>query len=153
MPNQRTRPTWDEYFISIAKVVASRSIDPVTQVGSVIVNQRYKLIGSGYNAFPQGVSDDDLTVSKEPEEVAPGVFASKYDLICHSELNAIISSEATLVGSTLYTTLFPCSSCAKAIITAGISTVKYLEMRDRNDFKISKLLMEQAKITLIELKS
>jgi dCMP deaminase len=153
MSNHRSRPSWDEYFINIAKVVASRSIDPTTQVGSVIVNHHHRIIGTGYNSFPQGVNDNLLTTSKEQVEIVDGIFASKYDLICHSEVNAIASSEVSLVGCTLYTTLFPCSSCAKTIITAGIGTVKYLETRDKNDFKISKLLMEQAKITLIDLKS
>jgi dCMP deaminase len=152
MNPHRSRPSWDQYFIDIAKVVASRSIDPITQVGSVIVNKSNRIIGTGYNSFPQGVEDSLLTTSKEEIEIVDGIFASKYDLICHSEVNAIASSETSLVGCTLYTTLFPCSSCAKTIITAGISTVKYLEIRDKNDFKISNLLMNQAKIALIHLK-
>lgn len=148
---KRKRPSWDEYFLSIAETVSSRSIDPDTQVGSVIVNKRNRIVSTGYNSFPQNVDDSFLTTSKEPIEILPGLMATKYDLICHSELNAIASSETSLVESTLYTTLFPCSSCAKAIITAGVTTVKYKSTRDKPDFKISQLLMEQAGISLQKL--
>ena len=50
--------SWDEYFMGVAKLSASRSKDPNTQVGCCIVNQDNKILSMGYNGFPIGCSDD-----------------------------------------------------------------------------------------------
>ena len=52
--------SWDEYFMSVATLSAMRSKDPNTQVGACIVNQDKKIVGTGYNGFPIGCSDDAL---------------------------------------------------------------------------------------------
>lgn len=150
----RKRPNWDEYFINIAEVVATRSIDPDTQVGTVIVDENRRIVATGYNSFPSGVDDSFWPTSREKVQLTEDIIASKYDCICHSELNAIAARTVpSLRKCTLYTTLFPCSNCCKAIITAQITTVKYKIYRDENDFRISKLLMEQAGISLEKVDS
>jgi dCMP deaminase len=111
----RTRPEWAPYFLGIAKAVAARSHDAETQVGCVIVDQRKRVISTGYNGFPPGFRDD----------VLPDVRPAKYPYMIHAEVNAIASCKTDLNGATLYCTHSPCADCVKAIITSGIRSVVY----------------------------
>jgi dCMP deaminase len=114
--------SWDDYFMSIAMLSAQRSKDPSTQVGACIVSPDKKIVGTGYNGFPIGCSDDDLPWDRD------GDFLDvKYAYICHAELNAILNSYGrNLSGCSIYVALFPCNECAKAIIQSGIKEVVYL---------------------------
>ena len=114
--------SWDEYFMGVAKLSASRSKDPNTQVGCCIVSQDNKILSMGYNGFPIGCSDDMFPWVREGEDD----LKTKYFYTVHSELNAILNYRGgSLEGSKLYVSLFPCNECAKAIIQAGIKTVVY----------------------------
>jgi len=114
--------TWDEYFMGIALLSAQRSKDPSTQVGACIVNQKKRIVGIGYNGFPQGCDDDDFPWGKK------GLYTdTKYPYVVHAEANAILNSWGSLDGTWLYTTLFPCNECAKLIIQSGISQIFYLD--------------------------
>ena len=113
--------SWDEYFMSIAKLAGMRSKDPNSQVGACIVSQDNKILSMGYNGFPMGCSDDEFPWAREGEELD-----TKYFYVTHSELNAILNYRGgSLEGTKLYVSLFPCNECAKAIIQAGIKTVVY----------------------------
>ena len=115
--------TWSEYFMSIAKLSAQRSKDPSTQVGACIVTNNNKIVGIGYNGFPNGCSDDILPWKKEGARLD-----TKYMYVVHAEVNAIINhsgSLSTLKGCTMYVTLFPCNECAKLIIQSGIIHIIY----------------------------
>jgi dCMP deaminase len=114
--------SWDEYFMGVALLSARRSKDPGTQVGACIVNVQNKIVGAGYNGLPAGCNDDDFPWDKE------GNFLStKYPYVCHAELNAILNNIGMdLLGCKIYTALFPCNECAKAIIQSGIKEVIYL---------------------------
>ena len=101
--------TWDEYFMGIAHLSARRSKDPSTQVGACIVSAQHRVVGIGYNGFPNGCSDDEFPWERE------GAFAeTKYPFVVHAELNAILNSTQNLSGCTIYVSLFPCNECAKA---------------------------------------
>ena len=114
--------SWDEYFMGIALLSAQRSKDPGTQVGSCIVSRENKILSVGYNGMPTGCSDDTMPWDRDGE-----ALNTKYLFVCHAELNAILNHGGTnLKGSKVYTTLFPCNECAKAIIQAGIAEVIYL---------------------------
>ena len=114
--------SWDEYFMGVAKLSASRSKDPNTQVGCCIVSQDNKILSMGYNGFPIGCSDDMFPWVREGEDD----LKTKYFYTVHSELNAILNYRGgSLEGAKLYVSLFPCNECAKAIIQAGIKTVIY----------------------------
>lgn len=114
--------SWDEYFMGVALLSARRSKDPNTQVGACIVNDKNKIVGAGYNGLPIGCDDDQFPWSKEG-----GFLDTKYPYICHAELNAILNNIGMdLRGCRIYTALFPCHECAKAIIQAGITEVVYL---------------------------
>ncbi len=114
--------SWDEYFMGIASLSAMRSKDPSTQVGACIVNEDKRILSMGYNGMPRCCSDDEFPWDKNDNPLD-----SKYLYVCHAELNAILNCAVGSVrGCTVYTTLFPCNECAKAIIQSGIAEVVYM---------------------------
>lgn len=148
------RPSWNDYFLKIAKVVSERSLDPSTKVGAVIVDENNRIVATGYNSLPQGVDDSFWPLTRESEERQTSdskFLVNKYNVITHAEANAIASSGCSLRNCTLYCTLFPCNECAKLIITAGIKKVVYASIRDDDSHKISTELMRQAKIELLQV--
>ena len=125
--------SWDEYFMGIALLSAQRSKDPGTQ-------------SVGYNGMPAGCSDDLMPWDREG---AP--LETKYLYVCHAELNAILNHGRTgLKGAKLYTTLFPCNECAKAIIQSGIREVVYLQNKyaDTDAVTASKRMFQMVGVTL-----
>ena len=113
--------TWDEYFMSVAKLAELRSKDPNSQVGTCIVSKDNKILSMGYNGFPMGCSDDEFPWARDG-----GELDTKYVYVTHSELNAILNYRGgSLEGAKLYVSLFPCNECAKAIIQSGIKEVIY----------------------------
>ncbi len=138
--------TWDEYFMGIALLSGQRSKDPSTQVGACIVNLHSKIVGVGYNGLPIGCSDDEF-----PWEKQGGYLATKYPYVCHAELNAILNNIGiSLHGCKIYTTLYPCNECAKAIIQSGISEVIYLSNKYAAEdyFIASQTLLKKAGINI-----
>ena len=114
--------SWAEYFMGIALLSAQRSKDNGTQVGSCIVSHDHKILSLGYNGMPIGCMDDSMPWGREGNPLD-----TKYMYVCHAELNAILNSAGgDLRGARLYSTLFPCNECAKAIIQSGITEVVYL---------------------------
>lgn len=110
---------WDRRFLELAKHVSAWSKDPSTKVGAVIVNDDRIVLGMGYNGFPRGVNDDPERYNDRP---------TKYKLVVHAELNAVLAAGKQAQGSTIY--VYPafgtpplCTSCAKAVIQAGITRV------------------------------
>ena len=113
--------SWDEYFMGIALLSAMRSKDPGTQVGCCIVDDDKRIRSMGYNGMPRGCNDDEYPWDRTGED-------TKYPYVCHAELNAILNcNTGSVKGCTVYTTLFPCNECAKAIIQSGIKKIIYLE--------------------------
>lgn len=120
----RKVPSWDQYFIDIASMVATRSKDN-TQVGAVLVKDK-RIVSTGYNGFPPYIDDNDPKNWEHPRQD---------ELMVHAEINAL-DWRVALPGSkqsldeikrqkyTLYTTLCPCDKCAKYIIH-GVSRVVY----------------------------
>ncbi|NCU02790.1 MAG: dCMP deaminase family protein [Chitinophagaceae bacterium] len=132
--------SWDEYFMGVALLSAKRSKDPSTQVGACIVNTKNKIVGAGYNGLPAGCDDDEFPWSKQ------GAFLdTKYPYVCHAELNAILNNIGMdLHGCRIYTALFPCNECAKAIIQSGITEVIYLSDKyDGTDASLASKKMLQ----------
>ena len=137
--------SWDEYFMGVALLSACRSKDPNTQVGACIVNDKNKIVGTGYNGLPIGCSDDEF-----PWEKQGNFLDTKYPYICHAELNAILNNIGMdLKGCKIYTALFPCNECTKAIIQSGIAEVIYLsdKYEGTDVFKASKIMLEKAGVS------
>jgi len=143
--------SWDEYFMGVALLSARRSKDPSTQVGACIVNNKNKIVGAGYNGLPMGCDDDEF-----PWEKQGGFLDTKYPYICHAELNAILNNIGMdLKDCKIYTALFPCNECTKAIIQSGIKEVIYLSDKyEGNDiFKASKIMLDKAAIKYRKVES
>ncbi len=151
MKKRQNYISWDEYFMGVALLSAQRSKDPSTQVGACIVNDKNKIVGAGYNGLPIGCNDDDFPWAKEGD-----FLDTKYPFICHAELNAILNNIGMdLKGCKIYTALFPCNECAKAIIQSGIAEVIYLSDKyEGNDvFKASRHMLQQAKVNCRKVKA
>lgn len=137
--------SWDEYFMGVALLSARRSKDPNTQVGACIVNAKNKIVGAGYNGLPMGCDDDVFPWAKQGD-----FLETKYPYVCHAELNAILNNIGMdLQGCKIYTALFPCNECAKAIIQSGITEVIFLS--DKYDgsetSRASKKMLDCAGVT------
>ena len=114
---------WDEYFMFQAILAAYRSKDPSTKVGAVFVDQNNHQISMGYNGFVAGIDETKLPWGKAG---GVGLEHQKYGYVVHAEANAILHTNANLVGSRLYVTHFPCNECAKLVASKKISEVIYL---------------------------
>lgn len=142
---------WDEYFMGIALLSANRSKDPNTSVGACIVSQNNKILSVGYNGMPLGCSDDEFPWEREGEPLE-----TKYLYVCHAELNAILNYTGTDIrGSKIYTTLFPCNECTKAIIQSGITEVIYLSDKysETNSTIAAKNMLRAAGVKFTPYKS
>ena len=143
--------SWDDYFMGVALLSARRSKDPATQVGACIVNRQNKIVGAGYNGLPAGCDDDQFPWGKQGE-----FLDTKYPYVCHAELNAILNNIGMdLHGCRIYTALFPCNECAKAIIQAGITEVIFLS--DKYDgtevTRASKKMLDTAGVSYRQVKA
>lgn len=113
---------WDEYFMGIALLSTERSKDPSTSVGACIVSQDNKILSVGYNGMPMGCSDDEYPWDRDGDPLN-----TKYFYVCHAEMNAILNYTGTAMnGAKVYTTLFPCNECTKAMIQKGIKEIIYM---------------------------
>ncbi len=146
----RQVPGWDEYYLNICKVVATRSKDPNTQVGCIIAGPAHEIRSTGYNSLPRGIRDDLPERLERP---------TKYLWMEHAERNAIYNAArcgTTLEGCTIYIELMPCMDCARAIVQAGIREV--VVSRDRmgqysseyydEHFRMVEVLFREASIKL-----
>jgi len=143
--------SWDEYFMGVALLSARRSKDPNTQVGACIVNEKNKIVGAGYNGLPMGCDDNEFPWEKQGD-----FLQTKYPYICHAELNAILNNIGMdLHGCKIYTALFPCNECAKAIIQSGIAEVIYLSDKyaGTDTAKASRLMLDKAGVTCRKVKA
>jgi dCMP deaminase len=137
--------SWDEYFMGVALLSARRSKDPNTQVGACIVNEKNKIVGAGYNGLPIGCDDDEFPWDKKGD-----FLNTKYPYICHAELNAILNNIGMdLKGCKIYTALFPCNECTKAIIQSGIKEVIYLsdKYEGTDAARASRLMLERSGVS------
>ena len=107
---------WDKRFLEMAKLVASWSKDPSTQVGAVAVRNR-TVIAQGYNGLPRGMRDTDDRLTVRP---------LKIKMIVHAEMNAIYNAAengVSLKDSTVYVVGLPvCQECAKGLIQVGVKS-------------------------------
>jgi dCMP deaminase len=110
------KPLYVNYFLTLAWLVAQRSIDPSSKCGAVLVSADRRILATGYNGPLRG-ADDSLVPLTRPE---------KYPHMIHAEENAILAytgSSADLIGSTMYVTGRPCHKCLRMIIQRGIPNI------------------------------
>jgi dCMP deaminase len=130
------RPPWDEYFLLVAKLVATRSTCLTCPVGAVIVKDR-QILATGYNGPPPGAAhctDQGFCYEGLPYCGASRALPSRS---IHAETNAIAYAAkygVSVQGGVIYATKEPCLACLKAIVAAGIQTVFYETGGDREDY-------------------
>lgn len=146
------RAKWDHRFLELAEHISRWSKDPSTKVGAVVAHDN-QVVGLGYNGFPRGVGDDEIRY--EDRE-------TKYKLVVHAEVNAILMAGEKAKGGTLY--IFPsfivppiCSECCKVAIQAGIaeivgyqvdeSTLTSRQLRWKESILVSRAMCAEARIT------
>ncbi len=136
------RPTWDEYFMKMASLVAERSTCLRHHVGAVIVKKK-RALTTGYNGAAKGMKDC-LELGCLRDEL--GIESGTRQEICraiHAEQNAIIQAGVhgiNISDSTMYCTHTPCMICAKMIVNAGIKEV--VSYHDYADEEARKFLKE-----------
>ncbi len=123
------RPSWEEYFMEIARLVARRSTCLRRQVGAVVVKEK-NILTTGYNGTPSGITHcSEVGCLRQKLGVPSG---ERHELCrgLHAEQNAIIQAAkhgVNIAEGTLYTTHSPCIICTKMIINAGIRRIVFLE--------------------------
>jgi len=147
MPDKKIaqRPSWDEYFSRIAVEVSKRSTCLRRQVGAILVRDK-RILATGYNGAPRGIRHcSEVGCLREQRNVPSG---ERHELCrgLHAEMNAIIQAAnhgIEIQDSTFYSTVFPCSLCAKMLINGGIARV--VAQGDYAD-PLSKKLLAEAKV-------
>lgn len=141
------RPSWDEYFVEIMKIVGARGTCDRGMSGCVIVKDK-RIISTGYVGSPAGckhchdVGHEMHTVIKED-----GTESRHCIRTSHAEENAIVQAARNGVstdGGTLYCKMTPCYTCAKMIINSGIKRV--IALNDYHAGKRTKEIFKEAKI-------
>jgi dCMP deaminase len=145
---------WNEYFMTMARLVARKSKDQSVQVGVVIVGPDHEVRSSGYNGFCRGIDESDPKRWERP---------IKYQWVEHAERNAIYNAARIGVstrGCIAYMESPPCTDCGRALIQAGIKEIvvttqnpfrdrKY--WRDSIQFAIDMLEEAGVKVTWTDL--
>ena len=133
--SKMSRATWPEYFMNIAKEVASRSTCDRKHVGSLIVRDK-TILSTGYNGSIRGMPHCD--------EVGHMLENDHCVATIHAEANAILQAAKNGVrieGAEIYITASPCWNCFKMIANAGIKKIYYGEFyRDERIFEVAKKL-------------
>src|SRR5205823_874936 len=146
------RPSWDEYFMNIAKVVASRSNCMKRKVAAIIIRDK-RVVSTGYNGTPRGTRNCNEGGCPRCNSLAISGTALDECLCSHGEENAIVQASyhgVSLKDAIIYTTFAPCLQCSKMIINSGIREVIYNLEYPLNDSAFR--LFQQAGVFIRKLK-
>jgi dCMP deaminase len=146
------RPTWDEYFVEIARLVASRSTCLRRQVGAVMVKDK-NILATGYNGTPSGIRHcSEVGCLRQQMNVPSG---ERHELCrgLHAEQNAIIQAAkhgVNIDGAVLYCTHSPCIICSKMLINSGI---KRIVCTDGYPDPLAKAMLDEAGLIVETMES
>ena len=141
------RPSWDEYFLEMAQLVAKRSTCLRRSVGAVLVREK-RILATGYNGAPSGLKHCfEIGCMRQKLKIPSG---ERHELCraLHAEQNALIQASLhgiSVKGATLYATTQPCVICAKMLINAGI---KEIVITEGYPDKMAMDFLRQAKIQI-----
>ncbi len=146
------RPSWDEYFMEITDLVATRATCLRRKVGAIIVKDR-RILATGYNGPPKGVPHcDELGGCIREKLNIPSGERQELSRAVHAEQNAIIQAAkmgTNIDDTTLYSTNHPCFICAKMLINAG---VKKIVFREGYPDKYAKKILKEADVKVVRFK-
>lgn len=133
---------WNRRFLDLCEHIATWSKDPSTKLGSVIVDDKKRIVSVGYNGFPRGVFDFEERYNDRP---------TKYLFVAHAERNALDNAPMMVDNCTMYVTLLPCNECAKSIIQKGITTVVTYrpEREDVFNWNITLAMFNEAGVNVV----
>lgn len=117
MGEQIHRPSWDDYFLKVAMLVSERATCPRMHVGCVLVKDKH-VVATGYNGSIPG--------DEHCEDDGCLIVDNHCVRTIHAEMNAIIQCAINGTnprGSTAYITNMPCTTCAKALVGAGVKEI------------------------------
>jgi dCMP deaminase len=131
----KNRPSWDEYFMATAVLIATRSNCERLHVGCVLVaggERKNRLVAAGYNGFLPGTPH----VSR--------IRGGHEQATVHAEQNAVADAArrgSSVSGCIAYITHYPCINCAKILAASGIAEVRY-RLNYRNDPLVGQLMAD-----------
>jgi dCMP deaminase len=132
---------WDKRFLGLAHLVATWSKDPSTGVGAVITDDKNRVVSVGYNGFARGVNDGEAMLADRDERLRRTI---------HAEVNAVLFSQGSLEGCSLYCTHPPCARCMSVVIQMGIRRVvcrppaEEFRARWKEDFDTSRFMADES---------
>lgn len=143
IPRKNGRPSWDEYFLQICDLVATRATCQRLKVGAVLVKDR-KVLSTGYCGSPKGT----------PDCFEEGCYMVDNHCIrtVHAEVNAVVQAAyngTSTQDSTVYVNNLPCYQCAKVLINAGV--IKMVYRRDYRPDPTTHKLLKEAKVKLMQV--
>lgn len=126
------RTSWDETFINLAIMVSKRAACKFHETGCVFVDNNHRIVSMGYNGPTEG-DYHCLEVGCAKVDGDPKTKKLKRCRGAHAEINGIINAQDSrrLKGATLYSVLFPCYDCMKALNNAGIKEIIYCNDYER----------------------
>lgn len=139
-----------KYFKLAESMAETFSKDPNRKVGCLLLKpESLNILSLGYNGFPRGI-DETPERWERP---------AKYNFVCHAEANALTNacrSGVCTEGSIAVITMYPCCTCTKSLIQAGIKTIISIapditHEKWGEEFKISKIMLEEARIEMMEI--
>lgn len=150
---RRKRPSWDEYFMQITDLVATRATCLRRKVGAILVKDR-RILATGYNGPPKGVPHcDELGGCLRDSLKIPSGERMELSRAVHAEQNAIIQAAkmgTNIDGATLYVTNHPCFICAKMLINAGVRKIIY---KAGYPDEYAKKILEEATVEVVKFTS
>jgi len=147
-----TRPSWPEYFMSMAKLAATRSTCLRRHVGAILVKDK-RILATGYNGAPAGLKHCEEVGCLRANASIPSGERHELCRGLHAEQNLIIQAAyygIPIEGSILYCTNKPCVICTKMIINAGIKKIYYEDGYDDplSDEMCAEIGLELVRINL-----
>lgn len=140
--------SWDNYFIKMADLVASKSKDRSNKIGCVIVGPNHEVRSTGYNGMCRGVNDDLDERHERPE---------KYFWFEHAERNALYNAARNGIPMEGCITYIagkhpPCADCTRALIQSGIKKIVTSHFSDNakwiDSFERSKIMLKESGVEL-----
>lgn len=145
------RPTWDEYFLEVAELVAKRSTCLRRHVGAIIVKDK-RILATGYNGAPSGLAHCVDTGCLRDKLNIPSGQRHELCRALHAEQNVILQAvihHIDISNSALYATNQPCIICAKMLINGGI---KQIVVSSGYPDKMAKKFLKEAKVKIRTVK-
>ena len=146
------RPSWNQYFTSITRMVATRSTCLRRHVGAILVKEK-RILATGYNGAPAGLKHCIEVGCIREEASIPSGTRHELCRALHAEQNAIVQAAyhgTPIAGSTLYCTNKPCVICSKMLINAGIERIFF--DKDYDD-DLADAMLDEAGIEIMRFET